>query len=69
MKDYPENWTEQNLTETFSVFGELGSVVIMKDNTGKTKGFGFVCFKQHESATKALELHEKEVQGKKLYVV
>lgn len=41
----------------------------MKDNTGKTKGFGFVCFKQHESATKALELHEKEVQGKKLYVV
>jgi len=51
------------------VFGELGSVVVMKDNTGKTKGFGFVCFKQHESATKALELHEKEVQGKKLYVV
>lgn len=42
----------------------------MKETTGKTKGFGFVCFKHPESATKSLELHNKEVQeGVKLYVV
>ena len=69
VKDFPDTWTEEDLRKTFSTFGELGSVAIMKDLTGKTKGFGFVCFKTMEAANKSLEMHGKEVQGSKLYVV
>lgn len=57
VKDFPETWGEEKLREIFSKYGELGSVAIMKDTSGKAKGFGFVCYKLAESATKALELH------------
>lgn len=69
VRDFPEGWTEEDLWKIFASFGELGSVAIMKDLTGKTKGFGFVCFKTVEAANKSLEIHGKEVQGSKLYVV
>lgn len=42
VKDFPSSWTEQNLREYFKEFGEMGSVVIMKDSEGRS--FGFVCF-------------------------
>jgi polyadenylate-binding protein len=37
----------------------------MEDENGKSKGFGFVAFKDHESAEKAVEeMNEKEVPNK-----
>ncbi len=69
VKDFPIAWTDKELRDTFSPYGELGSVVIMKDEKGSSKGFGFVDFKEFDSATKALELHQKVVEGQALYVV
>jgi RNA recognition motif-containing protein len=61
--------TEQ-LNELFSTFGEIESaeVVVFKD-TGKSKGFGFVSFKEDAPAEKArTEMNGKEVEGRKLVV-
>lgn len=44
-------------------------VQVMKDPTGKNKGFGFVCFTSHEEATRAVtDMNSKMVKGKPLYV-
>eukprot|EP00128_Syssomonas_multiformis_P006764 Colp12_sorted_trinity150504_noHs@10094 len=59
----------QELHEFFSRFGKVQSCVVMKDEEGKNKGFGFVDFENHEDAAKAVdELNGKEVAGKTLYV-
>ena len=46
----------------FSPFGEIISIFLAKDEqTGKSKGFGFVCYKDGESAQKAvIELNGKD---------
>lgn len=48
----------------FIKFGDIVSAVIMKDENNQSKGFGFVCFKQAESARNALSLND----GDGLYV-
>merc|ERR1719395_169523 len=53
----------------FETFGTITSAVAMKDDKGKCKGFGFVCFSEADPATKAVtEMHLKVVKGKPLYV-
>jgi len=60
---------DDKLKEMFGVFGKITSVVIMRDAEGKSKGFGFINYDEHEQAAKAIsELHEKEINGKQLYV-
>eukprot|EP00913_Durusdinium_trenchii_P036062 g33744.t1 len=53
----------------FEEFGTITSVAAMKEDNGKCKGFGFVCFSSPDEATKAVtEMHLKVVKGKPLYV-
>lgn len=60
---------DDNLREVFEKFGEITSAVVAKDETGKSKGYGFVNFKDAESADKAVkEMNESELNGKKLFV-
>jgi RNA recognition motif-containing protein len=41
----------------------------MKDNEGKSKKFGFVCFKDYDAAKNACEsLNGHQVQGAQLFV-
>jgi hypothetical protein len=45
----------------FNPYGEILSAVVMRNQGGFSLGFGFVCFKEPESAAKALAaLHGKE---------
>lgn len=37
----------------FDKFGEIKSAVVIKDNNNKSKGFGFVCFENPQSAEEA----------------
>eukprot|EP01117_Protostelium_nocturnum_P006280 TRINITY_DN2266_c0_g1_i3.p1 TRINITY_DN2266_c0_g1~~TRINITY_DN2266_c0_g1_i3.p1 ORF type:complete len:588 (-),score=267.17 TRINITY_DN2266_c0_g1_i3:199-1962(-) len=60
---------EEKLKEMFSKWGPLTSVVIMRDESGASKGFGFLNFETHEKASNAIEaLNDKEVDGKTIYV-
>ena len=50
----------QNL---FIRFGEIKSAIVLKENDGSSKGFGFVCFARPEDAEEAY----KQMNGKNVY--
>ncbi|CAE7648725.1 epabp-b, partial [Symbiodinium microadriaticum] len=69
IKNLDEATDDDSLRALFDPFGNITSVVAMKEGNGKCKGFGFVCFSSPDEATKAVtEMHLKVVKGKPLYV-
>ncbi|KAI3455510.1 hypothetical protein Pfo_012173 [Paulownia fortunei] len=69
VKNLDEGITEDILKDKFSEQGKVISAVIMKDEKGKSKGFGFVNFDSHEVAKKAMEvLNGKLIGSKNLFV-
>jgi polyadenylate-binding protein len=63
IKNIDPSIDDQKLAEIFGKFGEIDSCVIMKNEDGNSKGFGFVSYKQHDAAVAAVE----EYHGKPLY--
>lgn len=61
---------DKKLNEIFSAFGEIEEAIVIQNKfSGRSKGFGFVTFKDAESAKKAIsELNDKEIEGRKLKV-
>jgi len=57
--------SDDQLRDLFSSFGETTSCRVMKDLTNNTPlGFGYVCFKRHEDAVKAVAaMNQKEING------
>lgn len=69
IKNLADDVTDVTLKEMFVQFGEITSARVMCDPKGRSKGFGFVCYKTPDEATKAVtEMHLKVVKGKPLYV-
>ncbi|KAJ3217706.1 Protein phosphatase PP2A regulatory subunit B [Dinochytrium kinnereticum] len=69
VKNLDENVTDEELREMFVKFGNVTSAIVQRDESGLSKGFGFVNFGNHEEARLAAEeMHEKEVNGKQLFV-
>eukprot|EP00753_Platysulcus_tardus_P020603 PLAT8264.1.p1 GENE.PLAT8264.1~~PLAT8264.1.p1 ORF type:complete len:686 (-),score=-51.09 PLAT8264.1:220-2277(-) len=61
--------TDEEFRELFTKFGPVTSAVLQKDEEGRSRGFGFVNYENHDDAQKAVEaLHDSELKGKKLYV-
>ena len=52
VKNFGEDFTEDQLRETFSAFGMIVRAMVMKDDKGKGRGFGFVSYEDHEAASK-----------------
>ncbi|KAK7923967.1 RNA recognition motif containing protein [Apiospora marii] len=46
---------ENHLREAFSKFGEIQDIMISRDQTGRSRGFGFVTFAGDEAAQNAVE--------------
>tara|TARA_Y100000310_G_scaffold342963_1_gene448488 strand:+ start:1088 stop:1372 length:285 start_codon:yes stop_codon:yes gene_type:complete len=61
---------QDGLKGLFADYGEMEEVVVISDKfSGRSKGFGFITFKDEESAKKAIsEMNDKEVEGRKLKV-
>ncbi|EKX74089.1 polyadenylate-binding protein, putative [Theileria equi strain WA] len=69
IKNLDDSFTDESLQELFGQFGSITSCKIMRDASGVSRGFGFVCFSRPEEATKAIAgMHLKIVKGKPLYV-
>jgi len=66
----PFSVESDKLKELFASFGEIEEATIIQDKfSGRSKGFGFVTFKDDEAAKKAIaEMNDKEVEGRKLKV-
>ncbi|XP_066125652.1 polyadenylate-binding protein 4 isoform X8 [Saccopteryx bilineata] len=69
IKNFGEEMDDESLKELFSQFGKTLSVKVMRDPSGKSKGFGFVSYEKHEDANKAVEeMNGKEISGKVIFV-
>jgi len=66
----PFSVTQEQLKELFSQYGEIEeAVVVINKFSGRSKGFGFVSFKEDASAEKAVaEMNRKEIEGRALNV-
>jgi len=61
--------TEEEFRELFEKHGEVTSASLANDESGKSRGFGFVNFIDHEDAYRAVEaLHDSDFKGQRLYV-
>ncbi|XP_028975835.2 polyadenylate-binding protein 1-like [Esox lucius] len=69
VKNFDTDMNDKKLTELFEEYGPIVSAKVMTDDSGKSKGFGFICFQRHEDALKAIyEMNRKEVNGRLIYV-
>ncbi|EDO18455.1 hypothetical protein Kpol_1032p49 [Vanderwaltozyma polyspora DSM 70294] len=69
VKNLDDTIDDELLKKEFESFGTITSVKVMRNETGKSKGFGFVCFSSPEEATRAItEKNQQIVAGKPLYV-
>jgi RNA recognition motif-containing protein len=66
----PFSVDDEKLRELFSSYGEVEEASVIKDKfSGRSKGFGFVTFKDDESAKKAISvMNEKDIEGRNLKV-
>ncbi|MGP1595074.1 MAG: RNA recognition motif domain-containing protein [Treponema sp.] len=62
--------TEEGLTALFGNYGEVVSVIVIRDKfSNRSKGFGFVEMSDEGAAATAIaELNEKEFEGRRLRV-
>ncbi|KAI8367083.1 hypothetical protein BD560DRAFT_400041 [Blakeslea trispora] len=69
VKNLSEDVTDEDLAKLFNQFGKTTSAIVSRDEDGRSRGFGFVNFEDHDEAAKAVdELNETEFHGQQLYV-
>ncbi|KZF24889.1 polyadenylate binding protein [Xylona heveae TC161] len=69
VKNVDTEATEEDFRQLFEQFGEITSATLARDESGKSRGFGFVNYSKHESANEAVNnLHDSDFKGQKLYV-
>ncbi|KAF5026122.1 hypothetical protein F66182_1770 [Fusarium sp. NRRL 66182] len=69
VKNIAPDVTEDDFRQLFEKYGDVTSSSLARDQEGKSRGFGFVNFTTHESASKAVdELNSKDFHGQDLYV-
>lgn len=66
VKCVPESVDDNILESLFKKYGTIVSATIMRDAEGKSRGFGFVCFKSEvDAAVAKKDMNNFEIGGKK----
>jgi len=69
VKNLPKSVDDAKLNTMFSKYGAITSAVLMKDENGGSKGFGFINYNNHEEAQAAVDdVNGKEIDGVQVYV-
>lgn len=69
IKNFGDALDADSLREMFTKHGDITSCVVMSDEIGKSKGFGFVAYETHEAAETAVrEFDSMEIDGRKVTV-
>ncbi|KAI9761771.1 MAG: Fructose-1,6-bisphosphatase [Chaenotheca gracillima] len=70
VKNVEPEVTDDEFRELFEKYGPITSASLARDQeTGKSRGFGFVNYINHENAATAVEeLHDSDFKGQSLYV-
>lgn len=69
VKNLDDTIDDERLKEAFCQYGPITSAKVMTDPSGRSKGFGFVCFTQPEQAARAVtEMNATLLGSKPLYV-
>eukprot|EP01083_Nonionella_stella_P140552 431168_1 len=69
VKNLSPDVDDNKLHEMFATFGNITSAKVMRESSGKSRGFGFVAFEKKEAATRAIhEMTNTLHHGKPLYV-
>jgi len=69
VKNFANKLDEDKLKDMFSEHGRVISAAVMREECGKSKGFGFVAMENHEAALKAVnKLNGTLVGDQKIYV-
>lgn len=69
-KNLDESITDDQLRDEFAAMGTITSARVMRDlKTGRSKGFGFICYSTPEEATRAVnEMNGKILGNKPIFV-
>jgi polyadenylate-binding protein len=69
VKNVAPDVTPEEFQALFEPHGTITSIVLQLDDEGKSRGFGFVNYEDHEQAQAAVDtLHDIELKGQKLFV-
>lgn len=69
VKNIHTDVTDEEFRELFEKYGDVTSASLAREENGKSRGFGFVNFINHEHAATAVEeLNGKDFKGQDLYV-
>jgi polyadenylate-binding protein len=69
IKNFGEDMDDDRLKKMFSEYGEITSHIVMKNDEGVCRGFGFVCFKEPKEAAAAVSaLNGSDYNGRTLFV-
>ena len=69
VKNLEESVDDEKLRAEFSVYGNISSAKVMRDEKGTSRGFGFVCFSTADEASKAVtEMNGRMIGSKPIYV-
>jgi polyadenylate-binding protein len=69
VKNFGDAFDDTKLKEVFEKCGPVSSCKVMSSDDGKSRGFGFVSFEDHDSAQRAVdELNNSEHDGHVIYV-
>merc|ERR1711935_1003096 len=67
VKNFPANWTQENLTDLFKQCGEIENIRLDKGKTGNA--YAFICYKQPDAAATAKQTLSNQTYGDKVLII